>query len=84
MDPFLEKIILNLPREESSMDGNLGGTNIEPMKTLKNERLKMEFSRNFTSRKRNYNEDLWDEKNSKKVHAMPGVRLSQTPLDLLN
>ena len=69
MEPsFLEKIILEIPQRQ-----------------CENEKCEQIFvdqefrtpTRIFPSRKRNFNEILCEDSNSKKVHGMPGVRLQQ-------
>ena len=69
MEPsFLEKITLEIPQRQ-----------------CENEKCEQIFvdqefrtpTRIFPSRKRNFNEILCEDSNSKKVHGMPGVRLQQ-------
>ena len=74
MESFLEKITLEIPTRQFDNENCVGGEHFtEPTP-----------AKIFQSRKRNFNEHLSEERNSKKVHGMPGVRLQQTPLDLLN
>ena len=67
MEEFLEKITLEIPSTQNENE-KCGG-----------EQKIMEQSppRIFQSRKRNFNEILFEDRISKKVHGMPGVRLQQ-------
>ena len=69
MEPsFLEKITLEIPQRDC-----------EPEKCgqiFVGQEVRSS-SRIFPSRKRNFNEILCEDRNSKKVHGMPGVRLQQ-------
>ena len=70
METFLEKITLEIPQncvgEEKICVGGQDFTEQSPSPP-----------RIFQSRKRNFDEIFGEDRNSKKVHGMPGVRLQQ-------
>ena len=69
MEPsFLEKITLEIPQRQ--------GEN-ECGQIFVDQEFRRTPPRIFPSRKRNFNEILCEDSNSKKVHGMPGVRLQQ-------
>ena len=72
MEPsFLEKITLEIPRTQCDFDKCVGEI---PRNSVEQE---FRSSRIFQSRKRNFNEIFCEDRSSKKVHGMPGVRLQQ-------
>ena len=74
MEPsFLEKITLEIPQRETErcLDGQI----------FVDQEVRIS-SRIFPSRKRNFSEILCEDRNSKKVHGMPGVRLQQENFQL--
>ena len=67
MEEFLEKITLEIPPTQDDSQKCGGGQKI----------MEQSPPRIFQSRKRNFNEILFEDRISKKVHGMPGVRLQQ-------
>ena len=66
MATFLEKIKLEIPPRHNDNEKYMDGEN-----TMESTGIRLQ------SRKRNFNEILFDDTISKKVHGMPGVRLQQ-------